>query len=104
MKITKPTDENTEGPPQPEAKPLFLIDDPPDIYNVDDLEFIIRTLFLGIYNVDGLEFIIRTLYLAPLLEGHDYIISSIVQHRMDTIVATTKSLYHLSLVLLGYDL
>lgn len=67
VKITKPTDENAEAPPRPEDESLFPVDDPLDNFDIDDLEFIIRTL-----------------YLAALLGGHDDIISSIVQYGTDS--------------------
>ena len=44
MKFPMPTDENTEVSSQSEAKKLFFIHDPLGIYNVDGLEFILRTL------------------------------------------------------------
>ena len=67
VKITKGTDENAELPLRPEEESLFPIDDPLEGFNVDDLESIVRTL-----------------YLAALLGGHDDIIDSIVQYGTDS--------------------
>ena len=66
-KITRATDENTESPPRPEEESLFPVDDALEGFDVDDMEAIVRTL-----------------YLAALLGGHDDIISSIVQYGTDS--------------------
>ena len=67
VKITRATDENAESPARPEEESLFPVDDPLEGFDVDDLETIIRTL-----------------YLAALLGGHDDIIISIVQYGTDS--------------------
>ena len=67
VKITRATDENAESPASPEEESLFPVDDPLEDFDVDDLETIIRTL-----------------YLAALLGGHDDIINSIVQYGTDS--------------------
>lgn len=67
VKITKPTDKNAKTPLRPEEESLFPVDDPLETFDADDLEYIVRTL-----------------YLAALLGGHHDIIDGIVEYGTDS--------------------
>ena len=67
IKSTKITEEGATGETQPEDESIFPVSDP-----------------LGDFDVDDLESIVRTLYLAALLGDHDDIIAKIMQYGLDS--------------------